>query len=129
MYSNDNQGKNENLYNMNNTDINFSLSLVPILSAGLTHKSQKIGSKFSMFCNLEEGSLPVFFEWSKNGQTLKGSPDVNYKIDNFESHSTLTIRNIDMKDVANYTCFVSNQFGSNSRSTLLSINGKSLLIS
>ena len=78
-----------------------------------------------MVCTLEEGSYPVFFEWFKSGQTLKPSPDVNYKIDSFEMHSTFTIRNIDMKDVANYTCFVSNQFGSNSRSTLLSINGKS----
>ncbi|CAG2102444.1 unnamed protein product [Medioppia subpectinata] len=98
----------------------------PKLSSGLTHKNQTIGSKFLMSCNVEEGSLPVFFEWSKNGQTIKSSPDVNYKIDNFESHSTFTIKSIDMSDVGNYTCVVSNEFGSNSRSILLSINALKL---
>ncbi|CAG2107019.1 unnamed protein product [Medioppia subpectinata] len=99
---------------------------IPKLSSGLSHKNQSIGSNFQMICTLEEGSYPVFFEWSKNGQTIKSSPDVNYKIDNFEMHSTFTIKSIDMSDVGNYTCVVSNEFGSNSRSTLLSINALKL---
>jgi len=75
-------------------------------------------------CSVEEGSLPLFFEWSRNGQLIKSSPDVNYKIDNFDRFSTLIIPKIDRKDAGNYTCVVRNAFGTDSQSSLLSIKGR-----
>ena len=103
------------------------LKLEPKLSP-ISSRSQTEGSYFHIVCSVEKGSVPLFFEWSKNGQTIKSSPQVNYKIENFEMHSILTIKSIDMKDVANYSCIVSNAFGSHMRSTLLSIKGRNLYI-
>ncbi|CAG2109696.1 unnamed protein product, partial [Medioppia subpectinata] len=90
--------------------------MVPKLGYSVSHKTQTIGSIFHITCSLEEGSLPVFFEWSRNGQTLKSSPDVNYKIENFEMHSTFTIKSIERRDAGNYSCLVNNGFGSDGQS-------------
>jgi len=92
----------------------------------VNHKNQTEGSHFQIFCTVEEGSLPLFFEWSRNGQLIKSSPDVNYKIDNSDRFSTFTIAKIDRKDAANYTCVVRNAFGTDSQSVLLSIKGRDL---
>ncbi len=81
-----------------------------------------------IFCSTQEGSLPLFFEWSKNGMSIKSNPDVNYKIDNFEKYSTLIIPKIDRKDAGNYSCVVHNSIGSDSQSVLLSIKGRNLFI-
>ncbi len=104
-------------------DAHFWLIIVPKLGPYLSHKNQSEGSHFQLFCTVEEGSLPLFFEWSKNGQSLKANPDVNYKIDNFEKYSTLIIAKIDRKDSGNYTCIVRNAFGSDSQNVLLTVKG------
>ena len=76
-----------------------------------------------MFCSAQKGSEPLSFEWSKNEEVIKPSPDVNYNIQNFERFSTLTIKNLDRKDSANYGCVVSNQFGSDAQNILLTVEG------
>ena len=76
-----------------------------------------------MVCTIEEGSQPIFFEWFKNSVPMKPIPEVNYKIDNFESFSTLIIKNIERSDSANYSCFAKNSFGSDSHNVVLNING------
>jgi hypothetical protein len=93
------------------------------LGPSLTHRNQTEGSYFQLLCTVQEGSLPLFFEWSKNGHSVKANPDVNYKIDNFDRSSTFTIAKIDRKDAANYTCVVRNAFGSDSQSVLLTVKG------
>jgi len=87
-------------------------------------RNQTEGSYFQLFCTIQEGSLPLFFEWSKNGKSLKASPDVNYKIESSDRFSTFTIAKIDRNDSGNYTCIVRNAFGSDSQSVLLSIKGR-----
>ncbi|CAG2165379.1 unnamed protein product [Oppiella nova] len=113
------------------TDSQSVLLLIkaPKLGSGITQKSQSIGTHFSVFCTVESGSLPVFFEWSRNGQTLKPSPDVSYKIDNSKMFSTFTIEKIDRKDSANYTCLVRNAFGTDTQSVLLLIKAPKLAFS
>ena len=92
----------------------------------MTHKNQTEGSYFQIFCTIQEGSLPLFFDWSKNGQTIKATPDVNYKIDKFDRSSTLTIAKIDRRDSGNYSCVVRNAFGSDFQNVLLTVKGMSL---
>ena len=102
---------------------NFFSQIVPKLGHTVSHKTQTIGSNFHIMCSLEEGSLPVFFEWSRNGQTLKPSPDVSYKIENSKKFSTFSIDEIKISDSGNYTCVVQNGFGGDRHTVLLSIKG------
>ena len=108
--------------------VNSVESRAPKLGYLFPRKNQTIGSMFHVFCAIEEGTLPVFFEWYKNTIHLKSKPDVNYRIETSEISSTFTIKNIELSDQANYTCIVKNQFGSDSQSVLLSIRGKCNLI-
>jgi len=89
----------------------------------LSHKNQTENSFFQIFCSAQEGSVPLFFQWSKDGQTIKPNPDLNYKVDNFDRFSTLTIAKIDRKDAGNYTCIVRNGFGTDSQNVLLTVKG------
>jgi hypothetical protein len=89
----------------------------------LSHKNQSEGTHFQLLCTVEEGSLPLYFEWSKNGQSLKAKQDVNYEIDNFKKFSTFSISKIDRRDAGNYTCFVRNAFGTDSQNVLLTVKG------
>jgi hypothetical protein len=107
--------------------LTFNSKTVPKLGPYVSHKNQTEGSYFQLFCTVQEGSLPFFFEWSKNGQSLKANPDVNYKIDNFDRFSTLTIAKIDRKDTGNYTCIVRNVFGTDSQNVLLTVKGMKFL--
>jgi hypothetical protein len=100
---------------------------VPKLATYVSHRNQSEGSLFQIFCSTQEGSLPLFFEWSKNGKSIKPNPEVNYKIDNFDRFSTLTIAKIDRNDSGNYTCVVHNSIGSDSQSVLLSVKGRNEL--
>ena len=104
--------------------MNIFSKIVPKLSdSGSKHKSQTIGSIFHITCSLEEGSFPVFFEWSRNGQTLKPNPDVNYKIENSQMFSTFTVESIDRRDIGNYSCVLRNALGFDSQSIALTIKG------
>ncbi len=89
----------------------------------MSHKNLTEGSYFQLLCTVEEGSLPLFFEWSKNGQSLKANPDVNYKIDNIDRASTFIISKINRKDTGNYTCSVRNAFGTDSQNVYLTVKG------
>ncbi len=89
----------------------------------VSHKNLTEGSYFQLLCTVEEGSLPLFFEWSKNGQSLKANPDVNYKIDSIDRASTFIISKINRKDTGNYTCIVRNAFGTDSQNVYLTVKG------
>ena len=88
------------------------------------HQTQGEGSFFQQLCSVQRGSEPLFFNWHKNGELLKPGPKVNYKIENSKRFSTLTIEKIERKDSANYSCSVSNGFGSDSQNVLLTVEGK-----
>jgi hypothetical protein len=93
------------------------------LGTQVSHKNLTESSYFQLLCTVEEGSLPLFFEWSKNGQSLKANPDVNYKIDNIDRASTFIISKINRKDTGNYTCIVRNAFGTDSQNVYLTVKG------
>lgn len=84
------------------------------------------GQSFSVFCSAITGSKPLKFDWFRDSISISES---NYKIQLFdESTSGLKISAVGINDAANYTCKVSNVFGSDSISTLLSIKSKTEFI-
>ena len=89
-------------------------------------REQKVGTSFQVFCSTQEGSTPLFFEWAKNGQQIKSSPNVNNKIENSELSSTFIIKKVEKGDSANYTCTVTNSVGSDSQTVNLLVKGRSL---
>ena len=99
----------------------------PKLTPLLSPRTQIEGSSFNVFCALEYGSLPVFFEWTKSGHTIKTGPEVSYKIENSKKLSTLTIDEITKVDSDNYSCIVRNSVGTDTQSVLLNVKGIAIL--
>ena len=87
-------------------------------------KTQNEKSYFHTTCAIQEGSQPMFFAWHKNSVPIKPISNVNYKIETSDMFSTLTIKSIARSDAGNYTCSVSNAFGTASQSVVLAVKGK-----
>ena len=98
--------------------------LAPKLVPVVNHRTQTVNSYFQILCSVSDGSEPLFFEWSKNGQSIKSGPDVKYRIDNSEMFSTFIIKNVEKIDAGNYSCLVKNAVGSDSQNILLIVKGK-----
>jgi hypothetical protein len=99
------------------------------------------GMRSAISCQILEGSLPISFQWSKNGQNIDstsglgmGSPSMFDSIVGFsnsvsirsndEYSSTLIIERLDFKHRGNYTCTATNAAGISSHSAELTVNGK-----
>ena len=104
----------------------FELDLFQIVPklAPLYQRDQSIGSFFHAVCTIVKGSIPIFFEWRKDGNLIKSVPNVNYKIENSKKFSTLTIDEIVRGDGANYSCTAINSIGSDTQSVVLTIKGR-----
>ena len=84
---------------------------------------QDEGSPLNVMCSIQRGAPPLFFEWTKNANTIKSSPEVNYKIENFKTYSTLSIEKLERVDSGNYTCTVTNSVSSDTHHFTLSVKG------
>ena len=76
---------------------------------------------YVLSCSLLTGSKPVQFQWFHNSIQL--SPNVNLKIDNSDSYSILTLRNIQQTNSGTYRCEVRNSFGTHSTSATILVKG------
>jgi hypothetical protein len=81
------------------------------------------GFAFRLLCHTRSGTKPVFYQWTKNGQTLANSPQSDYKIEIYEDHSQFVIKSVDRNDSGNYSCIARNAFGTDSQSALLIVKG------
>ncbi len=81
------------------------------------------GDSFRLFCSVQSGSKPLFFQWAKSGQILSTGPQTNYKIDNSEDQSIFKIISVIRADSGNYSCAVKNAFGSDIQSAVLIVKG------
>lgn len=88
---------------------------------------QNTGKKFILTCYLEEGTKPLVFEWHRNGGIISSVSSV--RIETSEEVSSLTIDRLQSTDSGNYSCSVSNQFGSDSQSTVLLVKGSASFVS
>ena len=95
--------------------------LLPVQNNRLVLKEN---ANLQIHCSVQEGSQPYFFEWQRNGKSLKSGPDVSYKIETSDISSIMTIRKIQSSDAGNYTCTVKNAYGSDWQYSLLTIRGK-----
>src|SRR6185437_9477633 len=82
------------------------------------------GTVFSTLCSLSVGSEPLFFQWSKDGVKLPDSPTSSSKIETTRKLSYIQIDSVQRTDAGNYTCTLTNAFGSDSLSITLSIKGR-----
>ena len=80
-------------------------------------------------CHVISDSKPIFFEWLKDNHPLVATGHSSeYKIDHFETWSTLTFKRLTINDMATYTCRVKNVEGIDTTSTKLIIQGLYALI-
>ncbi|XP_074595144.1 cell adhesion molecule DSCAM-like [Brevipalpus obovatus] len=81
----------------------------------------KAGKQASFTCILEQGSLPVEFEWLKENNVFRSSS--NAAVEKSQRTSSLIIQSITISDSGNYTCKVSNSFGSDMSTSQLIVEG------
>jgi len=84
---------------------------------------QTESTKFRVFCSVQKGSTPLFFQWTRNNQILSPKPEVNYKVETSDEHSIFIISNVSRFDAGNYSCIVRNAFGSDSQTVSLNVRG------
>ncbi|RWR99117.1 hemicentin-1-like protein, partial [Dinothrombium tinctorium] len=82
----------------------------------------KSGSDIRLFCGVEKGSQPLYFEWKKDEipLTISSYPN-NFKISDKTDLSSLHINNVKIENEGNYTCSVKNDVGSDSVTVLLTV--------
>ncbi len=83
------------------------------------------GQRARVFCQLLEGITPLSFRWSKDGHQLKsvGSESMEYSIEDHEDYSSLVIDPVSGRNSGNYSCLVSNSYGSDTYSSVLIVQG------
>ena len=82
------------------------------------------GAVFSAFCAAYQGTQPLFFQWSKDGQTITKQTDELQIGSLNKMQSILNIQKVKANDSGNYTCSVRNAFGFDSHSISLVVRGK-----
>ena len=93
--------------------------LVPLLSP----RVQKEHSHFGIYCSLDEGDGPFFFEWFKDGNLVRPGPEIDYRIENSPRSSLLSIDKVTRSNAGNYTCAVKNNYSSDSQTVILNVKG------
>ena len=81
----------------------------------------KIGKQASLTCILEQGNLPIEFKWKKGENDIRSSE--NAVIENSQRISGLIIKSVTISDSGNYSCTVSNEFGSDMATFQLVVEG------
>ena len=97
----------------------LALKLGPVL----THQKVEVNSSLQIFCGVQKGVQPFFFEWFKNNQAIKRLPGAKWEIETSKQFSTLNIQRIDKDDAGNYSCLVKNIYGSDSINVMLTVKG------
>ncbi|KAG8187812.1 hypothetical protein JTE90_001187 [Oedothorax gibbosus] len=77
------------------------------------------GQRTSATCTALSGTPPMEFKWLKNGQPIKTNQQ--FSIRSSTDYSILFIENVDLSTSANYTCELTNPFGSDRYTALLEV--------
>ncbi|CAL1281289.1 unnamed protein product [Larinioides sclopetarius] len=101
---------------------NFSITIhdVPKIKKFAFEDNVQEGDLASVICLAVSVSKPLSFSWSKNGaQIEEGRDDV--RIDNSGEYSVLILDHVTLKSAGNYTCTVTNPFGTVSYTSQLDV--------
>ena len=60
-------------------------------------------------CNVAKGTKPFRFQWHRNNVELRDHK--RSRIESKDIYSFLTLYDINVEDIGNYSCIVTNQFG------------------
>ena len=115
--------KKNRLFWRNFFQINFPAppTIMPFL---FPNKLLNEGMRSAVSCQILEGSLPIEFDWTKDGLSLgpSGIDGVTIR-SNDEYSSTLIVDHLKFLHRGNYTCKASNAAGFASHSAELTVNG------
>ena len=76
-----------------------------------------------MFCSVEQGSQPLFFQWTKNGNFIPKQSNELEILSIGDMQSILNIKKVTSNDSGNYTCEVKNAFGEDTFTSQLVVRG------
>ncbi|GFY63247.1 titin [Trichonephila inaurata madagascariensis] len=79
----------------------------------------RTGEKVTLFCAIKSGTPPFSFAWMKNSQPL--SEDASVEIHQLKDFSSLVFTSLTLESRGNYTCKVSNAFGSDFYTEFLNV--------
>ena len=99
----------------------------PKLTKSVTLETLKEGSFFSAVCTAQSGSVPLFFNWYKDGQAISSQSNEITINSVSEMQSILNVKKVKAKDSGNYTCSVRNAFGEDSHSIRLIVRGLNVI--
>ena len=81
------------------------------------------GSHFNLLCYVLSGSLPLKFQWLKDGQAISKSLNHIQIVSNDEMSSKLSIKKVSSNDSGNYTCSVQNDVGIDAHTVKVTVKG------
>ena len=87
----------------------------------------KENSFFSAVCTAYSGSVPLFFNWFKDGQVIPSQSNEITINSVYEMQSFLSVKKVKAKDSGNYTCSVRNAFGEDTHSIRLIVRGLNVI--
>ncbi|GBM46999.1 Titin [Araneus ventricosus] len=79
----------------------------------------RTGEKVTLLCAIKSGTPPFQFTWRKNSQKI--IKDDTLEVLQLKDISTLTIPSLTLNSRGNYTCQVTNNYGSDSHTELLNV--------
>ncbi|GFS81160.1 titin [Trichonephila clavipes] len=97
------------------------LSDPPVLYPLMVPSNPTLGDDTDILCKLRRGSQPVKFEWYHNGNKIAVGTKI--KIETLDRRSVFSMGNIQVTDIGNYTCVASNDFGRDSKTESVLIEG------
>lgn len=80
------------------------------------------GEKVTLLCATKSGTPPFSFTWLKNSKRIAEDPSI--EIHQMKDYSSLVITSLTTSSRGNYTCQVSNGYGTDSYTEFLNVVGK-----
>ena len=96
---------------------------VPKISEFRKEYSVEEGTKFKLFCYIEDGDKPVKYIWHHNGQQILSSQTSRIITEDLNEESILMIQKVQLEDSGNYSCQAQNHAGIDAQSTILIVKG------
>lgn len=85
------------------------------------------GQSLSATCSVSHGDTPLEFNWYFNSEPISSQDKEDIVVSYNKRRSTLDIEAVRADNSGEYTCSVSNQAGSTTYSTVLTVNGNNLI--